>query len=86
MVIYDEPNCLGGFVDPAVTPGNYDSFREELIDNETFQLHRQRVRFLMEEHHSGMSTPVETTFAASGSTTPVDGRTVPITLKESHFR
>jgi hypothetical protein len=54
--------------------------------NKLFQLHRHRVRFLAEEqYHSGMSTPVETTFAASGSTTPVDGRTVPVTFKESHF-
>ena len=59
---------------------------DELID-ERFQLHRHRVRFLAEEqYHSGMSTPVETTFAASGSTTPVDGRTIPVTFKESHFQ
>lgn len=38
-----------------------------------------------EQYQSGVSTPVEATFAASGSTTPVEGRTVPITLKESHF-
>lgn len=38
-----------------------------------------------EQYNSGMSTPVEATFAASGSTTPVDGRTIPITLKDSHF-
>jgi len=50
------------------------------------QLHRQRVRFMAgEQYQSGVSTPVEATFAASGSTTPVDGRAVPITLKESHF-
>ena len=34
---------------------------------------------------SGVSTPVEASFTASGSTTPVDGRTVPVTLKESYF-
>jgi len=50
------------------------------------QLHRHRVRFMTEEQfQSGVSTPVEATFAASGSATPVDGRTVSITLKESHF-
>ncbi|KAF9782195.1 Orm1 type endoplasmic reticulum protein [Thelephora terrestris] len=50
------------------------------------QLHRHRVRFLSEEqYHSGMSTPVEATFVASGSTTPIEGRTVPVTLKDSHF-
>jgi len=51
-----------------------------------FQLHRQRVRFMAgEQYQSGMSTPVEAAFPASGSTTPVDGRTAPISLKESHF-
>ena len=61
------------------------SSKDGSID-ELFQLHRQRVRFLTEEqYHSGMSTPVETTFAASGSITPVDGRAAPLTLKESHF-
>ena len=50
------------------------------------QLHRQRVRFLTEDQYqSGVSTPVEATFPASGSVTPVNGRTIPITLKESHF-
>jgi hypothetical protein len=38
-----------------------------------------------EQYQSGVSTPVEAAFPASGSTTPVDGRTIPITLKESHF-
>ena len=38
-----------------------------------------------ELYQSGVSTPVEAVFTASGSTTPVDGRTIPITLKESHF-
>lgn len=50
------------------------------------QLHRQRVRFLAEEqYHSGMSTPVDAGFTASGSTTPVNGGTAPIVLKDSHF-
>ena len=50
------------------------------------QLHRQRVRFMTgEQYQSGVSTPVEATFVASGSTTPVDGRPVSITLKESYF-
>ena len=38
-----------------------------------------------EQYQSGVSTPVEAAFSTSGSTTPVDGRTIPITLKESHF-
>ena len=87
MVIYNEPNCFSCLAYPAIAPGKYYSFREmhQLI-NQWFQLHRQRVRFLTEERYqSGISTPIEGTFTASGSTTPVDGRTVPITLKESHF-
>jgi len=64
-----------------VTPAERSALADRL-----FQLHRQRVRFLAEEQYqSGVSTPVEAAFSASGSTTPVDGRTIPITLKESHF-
>ena len=59
----------------------------DVSTDQQFQLHRQRVRFMAgQQYQSGMSTPVEAVFPASGSTTPVDGRTVPITLKESHFR
>lgn len=62
-------------------PAERDASADQL-----FQLHRQRVRFLTEEQfQSGVSTPVEAPFPASGSTTPVDGRTVSLTLKESHF-
>ena len=86
MAVYDEPDRLDRPADPAVASGMRPFQAGKPVADRSLQLHRQRVRFLTEEQYqSGMSTPVEARFAASGSTTPVNGKTVPITLKESHF-
>lgn len=51
------------------------------------QLHRQRVRFMVEDEASGMSTPITSSFPRSGSSTPtlLDDSIPPIKITEAQF-